>query len=283
MDNELPFLGVCATNYNCGFVLGEHIDNIYSILGDFDFEYVIVDNYSKDNSWKIIERKSEELKNFHAIRKRCKRGRGRNIAYQHSTADYIVAVDTDTIYSDLFPLFIRTYFQRSDLRGKSIRAGFAGIYPRSSLDAIGGWGNLNSDDWDLTVRIWKANLGMKVYPVRMGKNVKDIATGSDMDFLSSRYGTIEKMLRWINTDIERLGTNRRWNVDLNEVYKDVMIDLEFGIPTRLFYTNLDDYTTIRRYLRYLRYKVFMALGIQYTLQKWHEERLVREEQGNKGG
>ncbi len=276
VDGPIPFLGVCATNYNCGQMIGEHIDSVYRVLQEFDFEYVVVDNFSKDNSWEVIERKAGELKNFRAIRKRCKRGIGRNIAYRSSKADYIVVVDTDTIYTDLLARLIEAYFHRPELKGSGIRAGYTGIFSRAILDAVGGWGNLNCDDWDMTVRLWKAGLPMRVYPVRLGENIKEKDFASDMDFLSNRYGRIEKLTRWINVEVERLGTNGRWKVDLNEVYRDVITDLELGPPTHRVYTNLDDYTSIRRYLLFMRYKVFMALGIESTMQKWSLERRKRK-------
>ncbi|MBM4237288.1 MAG: glycosyltransferase family 2 protein [Euryarchaeota archaeon] len=272
VDGPIPFLGVCATNYNCGKIIGDHIDSVYRVLREFDFEYVVVDNFSKDNSWEVIERKARELRNFRPLRKRCKRGTGRNIANRSSKADYIVVVDTDTIYGDLLARLIEAYFRRPELKGSGIRAGYAGIFSRKILDTVGGWGNLNCDDWDLTVRLWKAGLPMRVYPVRLGENVKEKDLASDMDFLSSRYGRLEKLTRWINVEVERLGANGRWKVDLNEVYRDVITDLEFGPPIHEVYTNLDDYTTMRRYLLFMRYKVFMALGIEETMQRWSLER-----------
>jgi len=74
----------------------------------------------------------------------------------------------------------------------------------------------------------------------------------------------------------------RWKVVISEVYRDTFIDLEFGIPTSIFRTNVEDYTSVRRYLRLLRGKVFMALGIEDTLKKWHKDRSVRKGQGSNG-
>jgi len=271
---EIPHIDVCTTNYNCGFILEKSVESVYNALEGFHFEYIVVDNYSSDDSWEILKRLAEKHNNFRIMREKCKRGEGRNIAYRHSQAEYILSLDTDTVYSDKLHRFLLAYFSRPDFADTAIKAGFAHIYPRHVLDAVGGWGNLNCDDWDLTVRIWKKGLGVKVYPVDLGENIKEENASSDFDFLSSRYGRLDGLMRWANIEIEKLGMNGRWCVDISEVYRDLYIDMGLGeqLHPERYWNNLNDYTNIRRYLSLLRSKITFAIGIEEMLRRWAEER-----------
>jgi hypothetical protein len=178
------------------------------------------------------------------------------------------------MYSDKLHRFLLAYFSRPDLADTAVKAGFAHIYPRHVLDAVAGWGNLNCDDWDLTVRIWKKGLGVKVYPVDLGENIKEENASSDFDFLSSRYGRLDGLMRWANIEIEKLGMNGRWHVDINEVYRDLYIDMGLGeqLHPERYWNNLNDYTNIRSYLSLLRSKITFAIGIEEMLRRWAEER-----------
>lgn len=279
MHMKVPFIGVCTTNYNCGFVLKKHVKSVYDALEGLRFEYVIVDNYSKDDSWEILKNLSEEHENLVTLREKCKRGEGRNIAYRHSQAEYILCVDSDTIYSDKLRCFLLAYFSRPDLINTAVKAGsLQGIYPRHILDAVGGWGNLNCDDWDLTVRIWKKGLDIKIYPVSLGENIKEEWASSDFDFLSDRYGRMEKLMRWANVEIEKLGMNGRWHIDMNDVYRDLYINMGLGEPLHIerYKNNLNEYEHIGSYLHLLRSKITLAIGIEEILNRWSEDRRNRD-------
>lgn len=275
----MPYVGVCTTNYNCGAVLERHIESVYHALRGLEFEYIVVDSFSTDQSWEILERSERERSNFRVMRRKCKRGEGRNIAYRQSRAPYILSVDTDTVYHGRLGDFLVAYFSRPDLASTAVKAGgLQGIYPRQVLDAVGGWGNLNCDDWDLTVRIWKKGLGIKVYPVSLGDNIKDRWEEADFDFMSDRYGRLERLARWANIEIEQLGRSSRWRVDMKEVCRDLFIDL--GLEDQLRFGNWGTdwlaYSSVRSYLRHLRGKVLLYLGVERTLGRWAEERRKRD-------
>jgi len=51
--NNIKF-SVCTTNYNCAHALQKHLDSVYSLFDDSDFEYIVVDNKSKDDSLEIL-------------------------------------------------------------------------------------------------------------------------------------------------------------------------------------------------------------------------------------
>jgi glycosyltransferase involved in cell wall biosynthesis len=257
--------------------LEQHVESVYRNLEDFDFEYVVVDNYSTDRSWEILQDMANRFGNFRVIRKKCKRGTGRNTAYHNSGADFILALDTDTVYTPLLSKFVHAYFSRPELVRMGLAAGYTYLVPRFILDAVGGWGDLNCDDWDLKVRIWKKGLGIKLYPVYLGSNLKEERCMSDLDFLSERYPLSDRLSRWINVEVEKLAMNGRWKVDLNDVYRGLYVDLELGEPTHpeRFTNNLDEYTDPWKYFRLLRAKLFSVLGIQETLEYWAAERKRR--------
>ncbi|TMI53121.1 glycosyltransferase [Candidatus Bathyarchaeota archaeon] len=48
-------LSVCTTNYNCAHALDSHLSSVYDALSGLDFEYVVVDNFSKDDSLRILK------------------------------------------------------------------------------------------------------------------------------------------------------------------------------------------------------------------------------------
>src|SRR5919201_5627950 len=101
-----PRFSVCATNYNCGHVLKDHLASIYSVFDEHDFEYICVDNFSRDASHKILHQWESGHANFRWIRRRCSKGTGRELAVRMSVAPHLLIVDTDTIYFPVLREFV---------------------------------------------------------------------------------------------------------------------------------------------------------------------------------
>ena len=146
------------THYNNRNTLEGSLRSILSQI-DSSFEIVVVDNMSTDGSREILERYAKEgvLK---LIVKRCSRGRGRQIALEHSTGDYVVSnIDFDDQIQPKLGAALAMYEQScgSDLlRIDSIDSrNFWGgesfnVAPHTLLSSLGGWHDLQlGEDWEL--------------------------------------------------------------------------------------------------------------------------------------
>ena len=146
------------THYNNRNTLEESLRSLLSQI-DSSFEIVVVDNMSTDGSRQVLERYAKEgvLK---LVVKRCSRGRGRQIAFEHSKGDYIIAnIDFDDQILPKLGAVLAMYEQscRTDLlRIDSVdpRNYWGGesfnIAPHTLLTSLGGWRDLQlGEDWEL--------------------------------------------------------------------------------------------------------------------------------------
>ena len=105
-------ISVCTTNYNCAHALGRHLESVYRVLAGLEFEYIMVDNRSRDGSWDILRGWNSTHPNMRLISKRCTMGAGRQIAFDHSEGRFIVVLDTDVVYDPLLRLVVDRYLER---------------------------------------------------------------------------------------------------------------------------------------------------------------------------
>jgi glycosyltransferase involved in cell wall biosynthesis len=125
-----------------------------------DFEIIVVDNYSSDSSFELLEEMYRTGKIDILVRMRCSRGLGRQIAYLLSKAQYIVAnIDTDVIYNNKIVDVLADY-QRH--RADFLYAVYgAMILPRCLAERLGGWRDLDRhEDSDLCARAFAAGCYM---------------------------------------------------------------------------------------------------------------------------
>ncbi|MFQ6060654.1 MAG: glycosyltransferase [Thermoplasmata archaeon] len=220
-----PELSFCTTNYNCAHVLERHLESIYSIFDESSFEYIVVDNKSKDGSYRILQDFAENHSNMKVLSKRCTMGRGRQLAFLQSTGEFILVVDTDTVYYPIAKEFVNIYLER--YRDYAVQAILFGIFPRKIWKRVGGRGNFNAgEDFEMWMKIWKLGR-MKWYPVRMGKNVKEANAEGSYDFLSSRYERFEKITRFLRREFDILRLRQYEKMDLVALWKSNMVD--FGL------------------------------------------------------
>lgn len=221
---DKPIYSLCTTNYNCAHALQQHLDSIYSQLNENEFEYIIVDNKSKDNSMDVLEKFASTHNNITVLQKRCVRGVGRQIAFRKSKGMYIIQVDTDTLYLPVWSNFL--YKCCEEYPKFAVQAIYSGIYPRRILEEVGGWRDFQySEDFDLWMRIWRIDR-MKWYPLVVGENIKDIM-GHD-DFLSQRFSRREAMIRLVRHEYDSIRLRRYRKIDLVRIWKENSIDLELG-------------------------------------------------------
>jgi len=216
-------LSICTTNYNCAHALERHLSSAYKALDGLDFEYIVVDNESRDGSPGILEDWSSTHRNMIVRTRRCTMGRGRQVAFEESSGNYIIVLDTDVVYSDLLRRFVDTYVARfSDL---SMQALYCGIFPRAQWAAAGGRRSLNTnEDVDMWLRV--ARLGtMRWYPLALGVNLKESDAMGSSDHLSNRYGRGERVVRLVRREWDFLKTRGSEQVDLDRLIRSNTVDL----------------------------------------------------------
>lgn len=154
---DLPLYSICITHYNNLPTVRESLE---SILGQIDerFEVVVVDNLSSDGSREILQHFA--AKGLVKLDERhCSRGRGRQIAFEESSGDYILSgVDLDDVFRPVFKPLLEAYhrfFEGKCLlmsgRGEAIT-----ILPRALVERVGGWRDIPAgEDLDLWARIAK--------------------------------------------------------------------------------------------------------------------------------
>jgi glycosyltransferase involved in cell wall biosynthesis len=103
---------ICTTNYQCAYVLDRHLASVYEHLKDYDFEYIVVDNKSKDGSLDILKKWEGQHPNMKVLSKKCTMGEGRQISFGHSRGDFILVPDTDVIYYPKTRRFLELYLER---------------------------------------------------------------------------------------------------------------------------------------------------------------------------
>jgi len=139
------------TVYNVAHTIRQALENILCQL-DERFELVVVDNFSGDGSGTILKEYSRAGK-LKLIQARCSRGRGRQIAFENSSGDYIVAnMDADDTFNPVLKELLLLYHERCEGKLLSVRrpgnpsareGGAIQIAPRSLLEELGGWHDLN--------------------------------------------------------------------------------------------------------------------------------------------
>lgn len=92
-------LSIIIVNYNGAFFLENCINSIYESCKTFDFEIIIVDNNSSDNSIQIIEDKFPEAI---LIKSPANIGfaAGNNLGVNNSNAEFILLLNNDTVLLD---------------------------------------------------------------------------------------------------------------------------------------------------------------------------------------
>ncbi len=160
---------ICSTTYNIASKVSQSLDSLLKFTDD-SFEFVIVDSESSDGTYEILKNYKKTHEHIKVITKKCKRGLGRQIAYENSEGEYIIAVDLDTVYYPIWISFIRKYERLEKHMNFALHAPYLGIYPRHLIEEVGGWRNLQwGEDFDLWYRLMLIN-AFKWTPIVMGQN-----------------------------------------------------------------------------------------------------------------
>jgi len=216
-------ISVCTTNYNCAHALGRHLESVYRVLAGLEFEYIMVDNRSRDGSWDILRGWNSTHPNMRLISKRCTMGAGRQIGFDQSAGRFILVLDTDVVYDPILRLVVDRYVEQ--FSSFALQALYCGIFPRAQWAAIGGRRSLNTnEDVDMWIRLWRLGW-MRWYPVPVGTNLKESAAAGSHDYLSKRYPRRERIARLLRREWDFLKTRDLQRIDLEGIIASNTIDL----------------------------------------------------------
>ena len=246
---HFPNISVVATNYQCAHALDRHLTSIYKSMDGLDFEYIIVDNFSKDDSWNILNKWMKKKDNLHCIQKKSTRGNGRQTGVLMSMTDTILIVDTDTVYHPWLGNFVNTCMR--DHENKAVQSIYAGVYPKDIWVAVNGQRSMNIwEDLDLWMRIHEIGK-MKFYPVHAGINLKDHDNSNDHN--STRYKKkSEKIMRLIFGEYNKYQCRIWEGYNLDALWRNNSIDLGFGKVTKEWFGNNPRGSLKTQILRVLR-------------------------------
>ena len=214
-------ISVCTTNYNCAHALRRHLESVYQILAGLEFEYIVVDNRSRDGSWDILRGWNSTHPNMRLISKRCTTGAGRQIGFDKSAGRFILVLDTDVVYDPILRLVVDRYAEQ--FSSFALQALYCGIFPRAQWAAIGGRRSLNTnEDVDMWIRLWRLGW-MRWYPVPVGTNLKESAAAGSHDYLSKRYPRRERIARLLRREWDFLKTRDLQRIDLEGIIGALMM------------------------------------------------------------
>lgn len=99
-----PKLSIVIANYNNANFLPRCVESIYKSQAKFNFEVVIIDDFSSDNSLQVIDQLEKKYANLHSIRKKQNMtvGDTRNRAFYEVTGEYILNFDADDYFINDF-------------------------------------------------------------------------------------------------------------------------------------------------------------------------------------
>jgi glycosyltransferase involved in cell wall biosynthesis len=172
---ETRSYSVCMLCSNDGETVEASVRSVLELSQYRNTEVIVVDNLSTDRSADSL-RKLRDEGLITLIEQRCKRGEGRQLAFNASKGKYVLShMDCDDIFdaAGIDSLIARYHaeFEGRALMTKkrdSPEASNITIAPRLVIEQVGGWRPLNwGEDWDLWARL--ASIGVysfTPYPVQ---------------------------------------------------------------------------------------------------------------------
>ena len=109
MDSKQPFFSICIPNYNYGHYIGETIESVLTQTFE-DFEIVIQDNASTDNSWEVIQDFAKKDSRIRIFKNNWNVGFAPNLqkVTTNSRGRYIILLSSDDI---MYPLALEKYHE----------------------------------------------------------------------------------------------------------------------------------------------------------------------------
>jgi glycosyltransferase involved in cell wall biosynthesis len=116
----LPKLSIIIPCYNCASTLIEAVDSCFAQgLTEKDFEVVLVDDGSQDQTRNVMETLSKKYANLSLVFHEENRGGGaaRNSGIKHSTGDILYCLDSDNLFAPHSVIPIIKHFEDSSVDG----------------------------------------------------------------------------------------------------------------------------------------------------------------------
>ena len=221
-------VSVCSTSFNCAEAIEGHCRSVFSALTGLEYEYIIVDNRSRDGTFELLRDAALENPRLSPFQERCSRGKGRQRAVELASFETILSIDVDTIYRPELRIFLDSYADQFLPKGLALQAIYAGLYPRELWFRAGGMRDLNfAEDFDLWMRIWRLGR-MRWTPVFMGENKKPIEERDANDVLSHRYSRHHRLSRVLRREIDFWRTREYARLDLASILKTDVVDIGLG-------------------------------------------------------
>jgi len=203
----LPKYSVCMTCFNEAPTVMQSLRSLLTQL-DSNFEVVIVDNFSTDGTYDILQ-DFQRGYGVRVIQRRCSRGIGRQVAFEYASGDYVIAnMDLDDLFLPVLNQIISRYHDKAE--GKMLAIFNSKpppnmtsdwvqnitIAPRQLVAAIGGWRDLNVfEDWDIWNRANKEHLyGWTSFKFAKNATVHP-EPRNPIDKLRERYGRYRYRLK----------------------------------------------------------------------------------------
>jgi glycosyltransferase involved in cell wall biosynthesis len=101
MNNTIPFFSICIPNFNYAGYIGQTIESV--LQQDFaDFEIIISDNASTDNSWEVIQQYVAKDARISAFQNTFNVGFAGNLqkSSERATGKYIIMLSSDDLMND---------------------------------------------------------------------------------------------------------------------------------------------------------------------------------------
>jgi glycosyltransferase involved in cell wall biosynthesis len=201
---------ICITHLNNGETIEKSMESILTQL-DRNFEVVVVDQGSTDGSLSFLQKLASEGKIKLFDQNRHNRGAGRELASEKASGKYVVSnLDLDDIFLPFLKNFVEMYhanYEGSVVRINRSDGDYCGvtIFPKSVLEALGGWRDLNwFEDADIWNRCKRAGLFVEVtFPVFVLRHKRDYTgiarvTHSYMAFRESLRAGIDRKVTLFN-------------------------------------------------------------------------------------
>ena len=165
-----PTFSICITNYNTAPVLERRLDSILRFFHEDEYEVIVVDSKSTDGSLGKLLDYAERTKNMKVISRKCLRGMGWQMAFDHSIGSIIVIVALDTIYNEKWYQAVKMFEEKGF--PFALHMWYSEIYPRNLLYEVGGWRNIQYSE-DMEIRARLARIGkLRRYPLICGEDLK---------------------------------------------------------------------------------------------------------------
>lgn len=103
--------------YNASTHIIRCLDSIYNQIYPFEYEVIVTDDCSTDDTVAVVEKYSMSVDNLILLRQSAnhRQGAARNLALQHSSGDYVTFVDSDDAIADSFSFSLVNFSSMSDI------------------------------------------------------------------------------------------------------------------------------------------------------------------------